>query len=216
VYAVFGELQNRNAEAERRFFTSYSITKSQEVSMLAKLIVIVFVCCVPPVVGQSLSEIDREYGKPTYAYSVSRYIWMTPEYAADGQVCRMRLYPKHIDSKTDYLAPELNFEELTSVLNKLVPLEQRGQKKDSFGITEMGGGVAWTTYEYEKVTFVFAFPFRLDPSIKEQPASVTFPMDEITAHLPAKTPPSLADFANSESTKIQIAAVLWNNRKCGP
>ena len=184
--------------------------------MLAKLIALVFVCCVTPVVGQTLSDIDREYGKPTYAYSISHNIWMTPDYAADGQVCRMRLYPKHINSETDYLSPELKFGELTVVLNKLVPLEQRGQKKDSFGLTDMGGGAAWTTYGYEKVTFVFAFSFRLDPSIKEQPESVSFPVDEVMARLPKKTPPSLDDFAPSESTKIEIATILWNNRKCAP
>jgi hypothetical protein len=184
--------------------------------VLAKLIAVVFVCCVSPTVGQTLSEIDREYGKPTYAYSVGRHIWMTPDYAADGQVCRMRLYPKHISSETDYLLPQLKFDELTSVLTKLVPLDRRGQKKDSFGLTDMGGGAAWTTYAYEKVTFVFAFSLRLDPSIKQQPESISFPVDEVLARLPSKTPPSLDDFTPSESTKIEIATILWNNRKCAP
>lgn len=183
---------------------------------MVKLVSLVFLCCVMPVVGQTLSDIDREYGKPTYSYSVSGHIWMTPDFAADGQVCRVRLYPKHFNSETDYLSAELNFVELTSVLNKLVPLEQRGQKKDSFGLTDFGGGAAWTTYAYEKVTFVFAFSFRVDPSIKKQPESVSFPVDEVLARLPRKTPPSLDDFAPSESSKIEIATILWNDRQCAP
>ena len=184
--------------------------------MLVKLIAIIFVGFVTPAMGQTMSQMDQEYGKPTYAYSVSRHIWMTPDYAADGQVCRMRLYPKHISSETDYLSPQLKFDELKAVLNKLVPLERRGQKKDSFGLTDIGGGAAWTTYEYERVTFVFAFSFRLDPSIKEQPESISFPVDEVLSRLPPKTPPSLNDFMPSESTKVEIATIRWNNRKCVP
>jgi hypothetical protein len=141
---------------------------------------------------------------------------MTPDYAADGQVCRMRLYPKHISSETDYLLSQLKFDELTSVLNKLVPLERRGQKKDSFGLTDFGGGAAWTRYAYERVTFVFAFSMRVDPSIKQQRESISFPVDEVLARLPAKTPPSLDDFTPSKSTTIEIATILWNNRKCAP
>lgn len=175
-----------------------------------------FVCCVTPAVGQTSLEINREYGKPTYAYSVSRHIWMTPDYAEDGQVCRMRLYPKHIDSETDYHAPHLKFEELTGVLNKLVPLEGRGPKKDSFGLSDMGGGAAWTTYAYENVTFIFSFSLRIDPSIKQQPESVSFPVSEVLARLQKETSPSLSDFAPSEATKIEIATILWNSRKCVP
>ncbi len=183
--------------------------------MRARLIAVILVC-VTPAVGQTSAEFDREYGKPADGYSVSRHIWMTPDYAADGQVCRMRLYPKHNNSGTDDLSRQLNFDELKGVLNKLVPLERRGQKKDSFGLTDMGGGAAWTTYAYENVTFVFGFSLRLDPSIKEQPEPVSFPVDEVLARLPPKTPPSLSDFTPSESIKIETASILWNNRKCAP
>lgn len=183
--------------------------------MFVKLLVVVFGCCVTPAVGQTLSEIDREYGKPIYSYSVSQHIWMTPDYGSDGQVCRMRLYPKHIDSETEYLSPRLKFEELVGVLNNLVPLDRRGEKKDSFGLSDFGGGAAWTTYAYEKVTFVFTFSLRLDPSIK-QPKAESFPVNEVLARLPRKTPPSLDDFMPSKSTKIEIATILWNDRKCAP
>jgi hypothetical protein len=102
------------------------------------------------------------------------------------------------------------------VLNSLVPLGRRGEKKDSFGLTDFGGGAAWTTYAYERVTFVFAYSFRLDPSIKKQPEPESFPVDEVLARLPKKTPPSLDDFAPSKTTKIEIATILWNDRKCAP
>lgn len=131
--------------------------------MLSRLLVIIFCFCVTPTFGQTLSEINLKYGDPTYSYSVTQHIWMTPDFAGDGQVCRMRLYPKHIGSQTDYPAPQLYFEELNGALIKLVPLESRGLKREAFGLTDFGGGAAWTTYAYEKVTFVFTFRFRTDP-----------------------------------------------------
>src|SRR6266852_5702037 len=46
--------------------------------------------------AQTALDIERAYGKPVAVYSLSENIWMTPQYAADGQVCMMRLYPKRI------------------------------------------------------------------------------------------------------------------------
>ena len=57
--------------------------------------------------GQKMSDIQKEYGAPTQAYSLSEHIWMTPEFGIDGEICRARLYPKRISAKTDYLAKEL-------------------------------------------------------------------------------------------------------------
>ena len=71
--------------------------------------------------GQTMADLERDYGKPTYAYSVSEHIWMTPEYTSDGQVCRARLYPKRISIRTESLAKELPFQELKEVLNQLIP-----------------------------------------------------------------------------------------------
>lgn len=182
--------------------------------MLTRLSVVIVVFCATSTPGQTTSDIRLKYGDPTYAYSVSRYIWMTPDYAADGQVCRMRLYPKHIDPETDYLSPQLNFEELNAVLSRLVPLDLRGEKEESFGLTDLGGGSAWTTYRYEKVTFVFTFAFRIEPGTAPKTESVTFPVAEVLARSRKKTPPSIDDFAPSQSTKTEMVTIRWNNRKC--
>src|SRR5437868_6430334 len=131
--------------------------------MKFKLTVAVFLLYAGSAGGQTASDIEVSYGKPVNAYSVSEHIWMTPEYTADGQVCQMRLYPKRISSDTNYLSKQLPFEELKEVLNQLVPLNARGVKKEPFGITATGGGAAWTTYTYEKVTFVFTSSFKVDP-----------------------------------------------------
>jgi hypothetical protein len=165
--------------------------------------------------GQTRSQIDQEYGKPTAAYSVSQHISMTPDFTADGQVCRMRLYPKHIGPGINYLSPSLYFEELNSALNRLVPLDRRGEKKDSFGLTDFGGGTALTTYQYEKVTFVFTSAFRIGPDFKRTEVEpITFPVDEVLARQPKKTPPSIDDFGPSQSADTQVVTIVWNERKC--
>ena len=183
--------------------------------MLARLVVIIFCICVTRIDGQTLSEVNLKYGKPTNAYSVSPHISMTPDFAPDGQVCQMRLYPKHINRETSYLSPQLYFEELNGVLNQLVPFDSRGGKKESFGLTDFGGGAAWTTYEYERVTFIFifTFAFKIDPGVKRETEPMSLPEAEIPVR-PQKTTPSIDDFAPSQSTKTEIVKILWNGRKC--
>ena len=206
-------LSARDFETEgQRLRPSYLVWPLRD-KMPIKLCLIVFVFYVTAH-AQTTSDLKRSYGDPTYAYSVSNHIWMTPDYAPDGQVCRMRLYPKHIDPRTDYLSPRLEFDELSAVLIRLLPLDRRGEKEDLFGFTEVGGGSAWTTYGYEKVTIVFAFPFRLESAPGSKPEEVSFPVDEILARLPKKTPPSIDDFLPSKSTKIELVTILWKNRKC--
>ena len=49
--------------------------------------------------AQTSADLQGKYGKSLEVYSVSQSIWMTPEYSPDGQVCRMRLYPKRLKRK---------------------------------------------------------------------------------------------------------------------
>ena len=58
--------------------------------MRIKLSAVIFLLCVSPAAGQTVSEIEGKYGKPVNAYSVSEHIWMTPDYTADGQVVEER------------------------------------------------------------------------------------------------------------------------------
>ena len=89
----------------------------------------VFILGVVPTLAQTGSEVERRYGKPIPVFSVSEHIWMTPDYSADGQVCRMRLYPRRLGGKTDYLGSELLFPELVQVLNQMVPPHIRGSRE---------------------------------------------------------------------------------------
>ena len=164
--------------------------------------------------GQKVSEIEKEYGTPTQVYSLSQHIWMTPEYGLDGQICRARLYPKRISAETNYLSKELPFEELRAVLNRLLPPAQRGNAKEFFGDTELGGGVGWTTYPYENASIVFIFAARVDPQIVKQIESPTFRVEDFPIQQNQKTLPSYRDIPFS-GDGIEIATITWTTRKCG-
>ena len=56
---------------------------------IANLAVVMTVFNVVSAFGQSRAEIEAKFGQPVNTYSVGGSIWMSPEYASDGQVCRM-------------------------------------------------------------------------------------------------------------------------------
>ena len=168
--------------------------------------------------GQTAADIHAKYGKSLEVYSVSEHIWMTPDYASDGQICRMRLYTKRIGENTNYGTHNLPFNELRDFLNVLVPSETRGAKKESFGATATGGGAAWTTYGYESVTFTFTsfFSSRSFEGQTLKRGEYVFPrlQNEPSSN---ESNSSSNDFDHSSSMSIEIVTVRWNGRKCaGP
>ena len=176
---------------------------------------VIFMLSVVPTFAQSVSELERRYGKPVSVYSVSEHIWMTPDYGPDGQVCRMRLYPRRLGRQMDYLGSQLLFPELSQVLDEIVPPHLRGSKKDGFGQTSLGGGTAWTTYDYENVSFSFIFPYKLDQGILEKAESkVLLGPDPEQPPLRKKTPPSVDDFARSKNLPTEIVTIRWSRRPC--
>ena len=108
--------------------------------MRHNLAVAVLFLCVSSALGQTSSEFEKSFGKPVISYMVSERILMTPEYTPDGQVCMMRLHPRHFAPNASYISPRLPFEELQQVLNQLIPLHIRGAKKEPFNTGATGGG----------------------------------------------------------------------------
>lgn len=180
--------------------------------ILALIFVIVAADCA---YAQTAADIQTRYGKSVDVYSVSEHIWMTPEYASDGQVCRMRFFPKRISTNTNYGAHDLPFNELRDVLNALVRVETRGAKKESFGATATGGGAAWTTYDYENVTFTFVsfFPPRTYEGAILKKGEYVFPQRE-SEPLSVNSDASNNDFVERFSTQTEIVTVTWKSRKC--
>lgn len=166
--------------------------------------------------AQTVTDFQAKYGKSVDVYSVSEHILMTPEYANDGQVCKVRLTPKRVVSKTKVDSTKLVFSELRGVLNDLVPLEQRGNKKPGFGMTDLGGGTALTNYEYENVLFTFISFYRLtiDPKTFKSEELVLF-VSDLDAIQPEKNlTPQRDDFATSDGLDIEVVRVTWAGRKC--
>ena len=161
--------------------------------MRVKLAIFFLVLFVSSAFGQKVSDIEKKYGSPTQVYSLSEHIWMTPEYGIDGEICRARLYPKRISTKTNYLAKELPFQELSEVLNRLIPPAQRGSAKEFFGDTELGGGMGWTTYPYENVSIVFLFAVRVDPQTVKRIESGTFQVKDFPIQQNQKALPAYRD-----------------------
>lgn len=183
--------------------------------MSAKLLLITLVLSVTPVVGQTAAEIEEAYGKPTLAYSVTQHIWMTPDFAANGQVCKMRFYPKRVGRDAAYLGGKLDSVELKWILNNIVPPASRGNAKSMLGLGNIGGGMADANYEYEKVSFTLAFSFNtnIDPKDLEKGEFVL--LDSITADevpKPTPTPASESDFDRSPTPEIVI--LRWNDQTC--
>lgn len=184
--------------------------------MSKTLLLLILTVCAIPVASQTASEIEKEFGQPTSAYSVSEHIWMTPDFAADGQVCRMRFYPKRFYRNTAYPGDgHLKFPELKWVLNQIVPPASRGNKKDGFGLGSMSGSLAQTRYEYEKVTFTFGDSFRIDPEALKQSDPVLLDGFDLTDFPPAPKPPmtpSESDF--DQAIGPQMVILQWNDRTC--
>jgi hypothetical protein len=169
--------------------------------------------------GQTVTDIEKTYGQRQQIYSVSQHIWMTPEFALDGQVCRMRLFPKRVDARSNYVGAGLQYDELRELLNSLVPLDKRGMKsKINFGSTATGGPAAWTTYPYERVTFTFTPSFQPpepDASPRLTKGEYTFTQPQTNPRTdPESEQPSADDFLPSQSSTTEIVTIRWHDRKC--
>jgi hypothetical protein len=183
--------------------------------MRTKFAVLILLLSVGTAFGQTVSEIETQFGQPVRVYSLTEHIWMTADYTSAGQVCQMKLFPKRVGPETDYLSHQLSFEELKFILNRLLPPANRGIKGDLFGLTDTGGGIAWTTYPYEKAVFIFTFPLRISKEALKQSESYSFSADEMSLfRKPRKTPASDNDFDNSQTDKVEIVTIKWTTRTC--
>ena len=183
---------------------------------IAKLAIVMTVFSVASAFGQSRAQIEAKFGQPVKAYSVSKSIWMSPEYAPNGQVCRMTFYPRRFSSTTRYLNDELPFNEFRSVIDRIVPSALRGAQKEPFGngMWNGGGGVRWTNFIYEKVTISYVGSFRiLNKGDTGEFVNLDLPDDEVSK--PEEKPKQTEeDFSLYSGSTAEIVTVQWNDRKC--
>jgi len=172
--------------------------------------------------GQTVSELETKYGRPVNAYSVGEHIWMTPEYAAGGQVCRMRLYPKRISGDTNYLSKDLPFEKFNKAVEGLVPLNMRGAKAEPFGngLWMFWGSVRMATFKYERVTITYSAGVggRADLPKESQKESEPFDLFLLDISNVGMRTGSFGrsedDFLPYHNSTAEVVTITWNDREC--
>ena len=181
---------------------------------IAKLAIVMTVFNVVSAFGQSRADIETKFSQPVNAYSVGERIWMTPEYALDGQVCRMIFYPRRFSPTTNYLINRLLFDEFRSVIDVIVPTGIRGDQKEPFGngLWNIGGGACWTNFIYERVTISYVAGCRFNPALG-MGEPITLSDNEVTKRQ-EKPKPTKEDFSLYSGSTAEIVTVQWNDRKC--
>ena len=181
--------------------------------LIAKLATVMAVFGVVSAFGQSRAEIEAKFGQPVNSYAVSERIWMSPEYASDGQVCRMTFYPRRFSSTTTYLINELSFNEFRSVIDAIVPVAIRGAQKEPLGngVWNAGGGGRWASFVYERVTVTYVASLHLNAALgMGEPVLLD---KEVSKHQ-EKAKPIKEDFTLYSNSTAEIVTVQWNDRKC--
>ncbi len=181
--------------------------------VIAKLAIVMTVFNLVSAFGQSRAEIEAKFGQPVKAYQVGDRIWMSPTYASDGQVCRMTFYPRRFSSTTTYLINQLSFDEFRSVIDTIVPVATRGAKKEPFGNGgwNIGGGVGWVDFVYERVTISYFTSARFDPTRgMGEPVN----LDLEVPKQKEEPKPIKEDFSLYSGSTAEIVTVQWNDRKC--
>ena len=181
-----------------------------------KLVICIFALTCNCVYAQKAKDIEASFGQREKVYSVSTHLWMTPTYGADGRLCLMRVYPKRVSNNINYLDDKFDIDEALMFINSFAPLETRGARENGFGMSDLGGGVVWTRFNYDRIQFVFISTFRLDKPPEVQPSAVDFPIDETTvADLRRKEAlQSDDDLIRKYTANPKVLEIYWTNRKC--
>jgi hypothetical protein len=186
----------------------------KDMKLIATLAIVLTVFSGVSVFGQSRAEIEAKFGQPVNAYSVGERIWMSPEYALDGQVCRLTFYPKRFSSTTNYLMSQLSFDEFRRVVDEIVPVSIRGAQKEPFGngLWNAGAGVRWANFVYERVTISYLAGFRINSALGTGEAVILSEEEGPKRHEKPKT--IKEDFSVYGDSSAEIVTVQWNDRKC--
>lgn len=181
--------------------------------VIAKLAIVITVFNVVSAFGQSRAALEAKFGQPVNAYKVGDRIWMSPEYASDGQVCRMTFYPQRFSSTKAYLINELLFDEFRSVIDTIVPVAIRGAQKEPFGNGRWNAssGGRWVDFVYDRVTITYIASIRFDPALgMGEPVK----LDLEVPNQKEEPKPIKQDFSLYSGSTVEIVTVQWNDRKC--
>ena len=188
--------------------------------MKIALMLSVLVLCCTGVQGQSLYDIESKYGKRVNVYSVSEKLWMSPTYDSQGQMCLMRVFPKTVSENTNYFSESLDIEETLRFINELVPVHTRGRREDGAGLSDLGGGIIWTRFNFEHVRFVFISSFRLGKKPEKLDGEYVllddFQVDEAAMAESRRKEAMKSDdeIMREHAQGRRVLEISWPNRKC--
>ena len=169
--------------------------------------------------AQTSKEIERTYRKQPDVYLVSEKLWMTPSYSENGQVCMMRVYPRAVSKRTNYLGPYLDINETLNFINTLFPVNTRGRRQSGFGMSDIGGGVIWTSFNYDNVQFVFVSSFDKTNLVEKMAKGEQMdlgPVDEAAIAEAQKKEDAKSDdqLMREHALNERVLEIYWPDRKC--
>ena len=150
--------------------------------------------------AQTLSNLETKYGAAVKLYSVDEHTWMAPEFADDGQLCMVRLFPKQIDPENNYLWDSLPLYEVKDVFDQLAPSTSRGKKGDDQGFF-VAGRMAFRFFQYENVRVTFITSDFVSSNKAERGNK-----------LPST--PADNEFPGPYVRSAQIVTISWIHRRC--
>lgn len=183
------------------------------------LVLSILMLCSTGVQGQSSFDIERKYGKRVNVYSVGERLWMSPSYDKQGQICLMRVFPKTVSENTNYHDPDLDIEATLRFINELVPVHTRGRRAEDAGMSDLGGGIVWTRFNFEHVSFVFVSSFHLTKRPETDLGTfvdLDSPHDEAAAAEYRRQEAMKSDdqIIRERAFSARVLEISWPNRKC--
>lgn len=100
--------------------------------------------------GQTSADLSAKYQQIT-SYEVRPDVVMTPQYAADGQVCEMVLEKRQKTDSGMVFGTSFSEEEVKSLVDGLIPEPERGRNLTKPLNSTIDGGFITTVYTYENV-----------------------------------------------------------------
>jgi len=97
-----------------------------------------------PSLGQSATDLAQRFPHHE-VYEVEPGVLMSARYAPDGFVCEMHVEQTHFNKDVTDLRIGLEVEKIDALLDRLVPLSERGEKQENeSGLTAISGTVTRT------------------------------------------------------------------------
>jgi hypothetical protein len=106
--------------------------------------------------AQTTNALASKYGAAHSSYEIRPGIFITVKFVGDREVCQMSVEKRHLQSTGAVLVGETLMEqdELTPIIDELVPVAARGKETNRPLISINGVGMT-TTYDYENVSITY-------------------------------------------------------------